>query len=107
MPFKKFSSVCAFHFYLSSFNDSALTERTSEMGEDEPSRRLVFNPLVIYLSSFEMLPGQESKLKPTTDECPLCECPGELFDLIGLSITQCNVKYIKYSTFFYFSLFTL
>jgi len=39
-----------------------------------------------------MLPGQESKLKPTTDECPLCECPGELFDLIGLSITQYKKK---------------
>ena len=39
-----------------------------------------------------MLPGQESKLKQTTDVCPLCECPGELFDLIGLSITQYKKK---------------
>jgi len=39
-----------------------------------------------------MLPGQESKLKPTTDECPLCKCPGELFDLIDLSIQESKHK---------------
>ena len=49
-----------------------------------------------------MLPGHISELKPTSNVCSLCECPGELFDIVDLSIAQCNVKYIKYSTFFIF-----
>jgi hypothetical protein len=57
----------------------------------------------IILLFVKLLPGQKLVLKPTTDVSPLWVCPGELFDLIGLSIPKYNDADILNANYFYLS----
>jgi len=39
-------------------------------------------------------------LKPITDGSPLCECPGEVFDCIDLSMVESNINIIGNKSLF-------